>query len=324
MSALPDLDILYRPVAAQVSLVRDQVNALWRDVFTLVYGMGADAPDAGGKLIRPGFCLLSAGAVGAPDLTRFVPMAVAMEMFHLAALAHDDVVDDADMRRGVTSLNALWDNHAAVLGGDYLVARGIGLLASLESTEVIANAVDCIRLMAEGELRDFGKNGRFTEEGCIGLARAKTASLFAVACSTPACMTDSPHRDDLHAFGLAIGTAFQLVDDLLDLTQDSKTMGKPSCGDLIRGKKTLPILYLRVRLDDEERKRLDGFRGSEMTTGDREWVSDSLDHTGARQQVENLARQYADEARRSIGSLPESDCKDAMLSLVRFVVEREA
>ena len=143
----------------------------------LVDGKTQLPPDAGGKLLRPALCLLSAGVAGADDLSAFGPMAAAMEVFHLAALAHDDVLDGAELRRGQSSLNARWNDHAAVLGGDYLVARGMALLSSYGSCDAVANAIECIRRMAEGELSDFGRGpSHFTREGCIELARAKTAS----------------------------------------------------------------------------------------------------------------------------------------------------
>ena len=127
------LRALYHDVADELAAVRELVRHQWTEAFRLVYGPSATPPKLGGKLMRPALCLLSAGASGAEDLKRYTEMAAAMELLHLAALAHDDVVDSANLRRGETSLNARWTNHIAVLGGDYLVARALSILTVYDS-----------------------------------------------------------------------------------------------------------------------------------------------------------------------------------------------
>ena len=319
------LHTLYEPIGAHIEAVRAEVAQLWQDVLGLVGPTPGPLPGVGGKLLRPAMCLLSAGAAGAGHLERYVPMATAMEMFHLAALAHDDVIDGADLRRGATSLNARWNNHAAVLGGDYLVARGITILAEYGSCAAITNAIECIRLMAEGELADFGRGeSPRGEEECIALARAKTATLFGVACSTPSCLLCGPHRQDFYAFGLAVGTAFQLVDDLLDLTQSETTLGKPACGDLLRGKKTLPLLFLRERLDETDRARLDALEGPSLSEAEREWVLESLERSGATARTQSVAERFAREAREALGNLPPSPYQDSLLGLTDFILARRS
>ncbi len=323
MPSTTQLSELYRPVEDELSLVREEIANLWTDVIRLVNGKSDGVQPVGGKLLRPAMCLLSAGAIGAKNLNRYVSMASAMELLHMAALAHDDVIDEASLRRGKLSLNAMWDNHAAVLGGDYLVARGIGVLSSYDSCDVIANAVDCIRQMAEGELTDFGRglNG-YSLEGCLNLARSKTASLFAVSCSTPCVLRGGAYRDDMHTFGLNVGTAFQIVDDILDLVQNEDILGKPSCGDLIAGKRTLPILYLRDRLDDVDRNRIDSMRGATLTDADRAWVATMLDTTGALQQAIDVAREYSNNGCNALECLPSSHYKSTLLALAEFVLVR--
>jgi geranylgeranyl pyrophosphate synthase len=288
-----------------------------------VHEDGVNVPPVGGKLLRPALCLLSAGCAGAVDLARFSRMAASMELLHLAALAHDDVVDASSLRRGKLSLNAMWNNHAAVLGGDYLVARGVALLAEYDQCLVVSNAIDCIRVMAEGELRDFGLGvSVFTEQACLALARAKTASLFAVSCSTPCCLLGSPHRDALHEFGVAIGTAFQVVDDILDLTQEEQTLGKPSCGDLSEGKKTIPILHLLESLEGAERARLEGLQGNQVEPADRAWVAERMETTGALARSEALAKRFVADACARLEALPESRYRAAMHELAEFVLVR--
>lgn len=323
MQLLVTLSELYRPIEREIDVVRRNVAHLWNDMMALVYGDEAPPSPLGGKMMRPALSLLAAGASGAADLSRFVPLATAMELFHLAALAHDDVIDGADMRHGARSLNVLWDNHTAVLGGDYLVARAIDILGEYNSCDVILNALNSVREMSEGELVHFGlgrKNA--TPDACISLARQKTASLFAVACSTPACLIPSAPKAALHAYGIALGIAFQLIDDVLDLTQERQTLGKPAFADIIEGKNTLPILYLREGLNGKENARLDLLRGTRLTDEDRVWIMEAVQTTGARERTEALAREYIEEARAILNDFPASVYRDAMIGLGEFVVSR--
>jgi octaprenyl-diphosphate synthase len=314
---------LYKPVAPQVEQVRSAVGDLWVEALRLVHGPKLPAPTIGGKLLRPALCFLSAGAIGDKNLDRFVPLATAMELLHLAALAHDDVIDSANMRRGETSLNARWDNHTAVLGGDYLVARAIAVMGEYDSCAVIINAIDSVRQMAEGELTTFGRGvNNLTEEGCLSLARQKTASLFAVTCSTAAILVKNEPLQSLHRYGDALGIAFQIVDDLLDLAQSQETLGKPSCGDLVEGKRTIPILYMRDELDDAGKQRLDDMKGKKLTEDDKDWVSQTFQDTGAKDRTEALARKYTQDARTALEEIPDNPYRDAMLGLTEFVLVR--
>ncbi|HRI89975.1 MAG TPA: polyprenyl synthetase family protein [Candidatus Hydrogenedentes bacterium] len=316
---------LYRPIEKDMEAVRSAISDLWADAMRIVYGDRSPKMPAGGKMLRPAMTLLSAGAIGAPDTSRFVRLANAMELLHLAALAHDDVIDDANLRHGVRSLNALWDNHTAVLGGDYLVARAIEIMGTYDSCLVITNAIRSVREMSEGELSNFGLgHDHFSQEACISLARQKTASLFAVACSTPACLIDGAPRPELHNYGLNVGVAFQLVDDLLDLTRDEEALGKPAFGDLVEGKKTLPILFLRESLDASDCDRLDGLKGHPVSDADRAWVSEAIDSSGARERTEAIAREYLDEARAALAGLPISPYRESLLGITEFVLVRGA
>ena len=177
-----DLTDLYRPVQAELHGVSDTIHQLWVDALTLVRIDASTMPRTGGKLLRPALCLLAAGAVGGRDLKQYVTLASSFEALHIASLAHDDVIDKALLRRGGSSLNAFWDNHAAVLGGDYLVARAVEMLSTYDVCAVVANAIRSVRCMAEGELYFFGREDEpIIAEDCIMLAEQKTAILFAEA-----------------------------------------------------------------------------------------------------------------------------------------------
>lgn len=319
------LEKIYAPVWNELEQVKAIVSERWTEALQLVYGADAQAPNVGGKLLRPALCLISAGAAGAPRIQQFVNLAAGMEMLHVAALIHDDVVDGSDTRRGQRSLKAQWDNRTAVLGGDYIMARAIVMMGSHNACSVIINAVESICQMASGELRNFGMRHREpTAEQCIDLARGKTGSLFAVTCSTPVLLIDERYRDVMERYGMSLGVAFQIIDDVLDLCQQETALGKPSCGDIIEGKHTLPLLYLRDGLNQAERARLLAMEGTEIDEDDREWVASSMEATGARERAEVIARQYAAEARAALEELPPSPYREAMASLADFVLARGA
>jgi len=323
MSATLSLEQLYLPVQDALTSVRRSVERLWIDALQLVGVDESAAPKAGGKMLRPALCLMSAGALGAEDLGRFVQLATAFEALHIASLAHDDVIDRALLRRGKPSLSSLWDNHAAVLGGDYLVARAVEILAEYDSCPVIANAISSVRRMAEGELFFFARrDDPYRQEDCIMLAERKTASLFAEAVSAPAYVLNMGQREPLHRFGIALGIAFQIVDDLLDVTQPASQLGKPACGDIVEGKKTIPIMCLREGLNADELARLGAMADASISDDDRMWVSTMVERTGAGERTQALAREYIQDALRQLAGLPAGPYRDSMEGLAEFVLIR--
>ncbi len=322
---LTNLETLYQPIKDELQVTQVFVRDLWTQALALVHGPSITPPKVGGKLLRPAMCLLSAGSVGAANLGEFAKMATACELLHMAALTHDDVVDKADLRRGATSLNALWDDRTAVLSGDYLVSRSIELLTAFNSCPLIESIFGAVRRMTEGELSSFGKSAdRCTIEDCIRLAEEKTATFFATACTAPTYIVGAEHRESLHAFGMAFGVAFQLIDDILDLTQPQDALGKPSCGDIVEGKKTLPILFMREELDSGGRERLNGMIGRTISDHDRAWAARAAEDTGARGRTLTLAREYVDKAQSALGPIPGSLYKDSMHGLAEFILVRDS
>ena len=325
MNGTPTLEVLYRPVREGLHEVRRIIDRIWQEALELVKVDTGPGPSAEGKMLRPALCLLSAGAIGGAQPPRYVELAAAFETLHLASLIHDDVVDHARVRRGNTALNVLWDNHAAVLGGDYLLARALELLSTYDSRAIVSGALAALRRMAEGELSFFGRDdGHVGEQECLMLADRKTAGLFAETCSAPSHLIDMEYHEALHRFGAALGAAFQLVDDILDLTQPASSLGKPSCGDVVEGKTTLPIMHIRAALDAPGRQHLDSLRNAEIKDEDRAWIAEQALQTKAVEKTQRIARQYADKALYEIGALPKTEYRAAMAGLVEFVLVRES
>jgi len=318
------LSDIYKPIQEQISCVSEKVQKVWEEALQLVNIDFSTAPKAKGKLLRPAICLLSAGAIGKKDLDAYISLGTSYELLHLASLTHDDVIDRAVLRRGGQSLNTLWDNHAAVLGGDYLVARAIELLGIYENHELIINAVQCVREMAEGELKFFAKPiENFTTNDCTELARKKTAMLFARSASSPALIEKSPTKESLFHFGENIGIVFQFIDDLLDLTQDTNTLGKPRYSDISEKKVTLPILILWNKLNDTEKKRFHTVFGKPINEKEQYWLQEQIE----KYKIEKELLQHTEilklTAIEALSILPDSDYKESLRSLCHFIVQRQ-
>lgn len=319
-----DLAEIYKPIQKQIEKVAEEVQQVWEDTLKLVEVDSSMAPRAKGKLLRPAICLLSAGIIGEKDLNFYIPLSTSFELLHLASLTHDDVVDRAIIRRGGQSLNALWDNHAAVLGGDYLVARATELLGRYENHELILDAVKCVREMAEGELKFFTKSIKnFTIDNCKELARKKTAMLFACSASTPALLGKLPERDTLFHFGEYIGIVFQFIDDLLDLTQDLNILGKPRYSDIIEQKVTLPILLLWEKMDMEEREIFNSIFGNPLTKKEQKWVEEQLEKYEIKKDTIKYAEKLKLLAINELDKFPESEFKTSLINLCHFIVQRQ-
>ncbi|HDP35707.1 MAG TPA: polyprenyl synthetase family protein [Candidatus Hydrogenedentes bacterium] len=318
---------IYAPIGTVIDDAREVVHNVWRETLALTSTVNADttARQAEGKLLRPALCLLAAGALGEPDLKRCARLAASYELIHIASLTHDDVVDHATLRRGQNSLNALWDDHAAILGGDYLVARALELLVEYDSGALIAAALGAMRRMAEGELRHFGQSPEEADEAdCIALAESKTASLFAAACSAPALYFKPEQTQTLGDFGHNLGIAFQLVDDLLDLTQDAATLGKPACGDVTENKHTLPLYLLTHAMTRADREQLAAMRGNTLAEEEQRWIRGAIQQLEVDKETLRRAEQYINRALEALALLPESPCKESMTALAYFVLTRQA
>ncbi len=214
---------------------------------------------AGGKRFRPMLVLLS-GYLGDPSDPRLIPGSVAIELTHLATLYHDDVIDEADDRRGVPSANARWDNTVAILTGDYLFARASEISADL-GTDISRLLARTIAVLCDGQIREVDASGKLeqTEEAYLEIIRRKTAVLIATSCRLGGMLSDAAdeHLETLEAFGESLGMAFQLSDDIMDVTASQLELGKEPGTDMKEGVYTLPVLHaLNESPSREELQRL--------------------------------------------------------------------
>ncbi|MFG2592978.1 polyprenyl synthetase family protein [Streptomyces sp. NPDC048438] len=283
---------------------------------------------AGGKRFRPLLVML-ASQFGDPDAPGVVPSAVVVELTHLATLYHDDVMDEADVRRGVDSANTRWGNSVAVLTGDFLFARASHILADLGPEAVRIQAEAFERLVTGQILETAGpRDGRDPVDHYMDVLGGKTGSLVAVSGRFGALMSgaDESVVDILTQYGERLGIAFQLADDVLDIASDSHESGKTPGTDLREGIPTLPVLHLRARAAAEGRpedKELVELLDGDLADDSR--LAEALRRLRAHPALEQARRdtvRYAQEARATLAPLPECYAKAALEELCDAVVHR--
>jgi octaprenyl-diphosphate synthase len=274
--------------------------------------------------MRPMFVFLSAGTSGSITESTYRGAAL-IELLHTATLVHDDVVDEANYRRGFFSINALWKNKVAVLVGDFLLSRG--LLLSVEHKEfrlleIVSNAV---REMSEGELLQMEKSRQLniTEEVYYQIIRQKTASLIASCCAVGASSSGAGEEvvSTMRLFGEKIGMAFQIKDDLFDYGEEE--IGKPLGIDIKEKKMTLPLIYAIAKAGWLEKRRILGIvRNNNNNPKKVKEVISFVKESGGIQYANEVMNRYHQEALDLIRNLPESDYKKSLIQLVQFTIER--
>jgi heptaprenyl diphosphate synthase len=278
---------------------------------------------AGGKRFRPMLVLLS-GYLGDASDPRLIPGSVAIELVHLATLYHDDVIDEADSRRGTPSVNARWDNTVAILTGDYLFARASEISADL-GPDVCRLLARTIAVLCDGQIREVDASGKVeqTEQAYLEIIRRKTGVLIATSCRLGGMLSDASDDDTetLEAFGESLGMAFQLSDDIMDVTASQLELGKEPGVDMKEGVYTLPVLHaLTEGLDREELARL-------LAHGapDGELLDRALEIVRAGGSVEHARAAVTEEVRRAVGlarRLPDGPASQALVQLARFLAVR--
>ena len=281
---------------------------------------------AGGKRIRPRLVLLFAEALGFDGPERF-ELAAIVEFIHTATLLHDDVVDESALRRGRQTANALFGNAASVLVGDFLYSRAFQMMVGINRMRVLEVLADATNVIAEGEVLQLMNmhDPDLDVDDYLRVIRFKTAKLFEASARLGAVLADAGRETEEACadYGRSLGTAFQLVDDLLDYEGDTRTLGKNVGDDLREGKPTLPLLVAMARCTDAERLLM---RHS-IEHGENERLDEILAivrRTGALDATRDAARAEADKARASIAALPESTARQALLELCARSVERSS
>jgi octaprenyl-diphosphate synthase len=308
------------PIAEDMTRVDRVIRTRLSSEVALINDIGAYIISAGGKRLRPALVLLGARALGCsssePEL-----LAATIEFIHTATLLHDDVVDESSLRRGAKTANAVWGNAGAVLSGDFLYSRAFQMMVDAGRMGIMRVMADTTNAIAEGEVLQLMNCGdpEVDEARYLRVIELKTARLFQAACRIGAMAAEaSPHAQErLADYGMKLGLAFQLVDDLLDYTADPQVSGKNLGTDLAEGKPTLPLIHA-MRHGSAEQSALirDAVTHGRIDALDQ--VLAAVESTGAIPYTRALAERYSREAVSALGDVPDSPHKAALLQLAAY------
>jgi octaprenyl-diphosphate synthase len=319
------LPVLYAPIQGELRQVEDVFREVLRSRYPFVDDLVKYGFRLGGKRLRPALVLLS-GLVCGGFGREHVVLAAAVEMIHTATLIHDDVLDEATMRRHLDTVNARWDNETSVLLGDYLFARALCLASSLDDVFASRELHNASRLMCEGELRQIESRGDYglTEEQYYDIVRGKTAALTASCCRLGAHFSaaDPPLEEALAQYGLCLGIAFQIADDLLDVLGDEGKVGKSLGTDLLKQKSTLPVIRLLEQAPVATRSGLIAQLKS-SNNHHREILCPYMDNSDSIAYTRDKAIAFSQLAVRQLDAIPPSPARDSLVGLAEFVVSRQ-
>jgi len=322
----PSMNALAALVGDEMRLVNERILQSMQSPVALIPQLAGHIIAAGGKRLRP---LLTLAAAKICDYRgdRHIGLAACVEFIHTATLLHDDVVDESDLRRGLATANALWGNKSSVLVGDFLFSRAFQIMVADGSLRVLEILSGASAIIAEGEVLQLqtSNDTATSEQAYLDVICSKTAALFAAACRIGAVVADRPKAEEeaLDSYGLNLGIAFQLIDDVLDYAAAQPELGKTVGDDFRDGKITLPVILAFRRGDAEER----GFwrrtlEDREQRDGDLAHALTLLQRHGALRDSIARAGHYGAIARDALGIFPDGPEKRALLEAVDFAIER--
>jgi len=307
--------------------VEEELTSAFTDAEMTTGCIGLHLVNSGGKRLRPLLTVLSAGAAGAQPLA-VTKLAAGVELIHMATLVHDDVIDGAEKRRGRATVNQRWGNEVSVMAGDYLLARALNMVVRTCPAAVIGVMSEMICRMCEGEISQM--NGTFdlnVDEGSyLDRIRRKTALFLSVCCRCGAIMAGAGEQQvtALAGYGLNLGMAFQIIDDLLDLCGTEDAMGKTPGSDLTAGVITLPLIHSLQNEDIRERvlNILDNAQ-DQVTPEQVDEISAVLSENGSFQYCREMARRYVERAKSELGQVVSSSWQRDLARLADMVLERD-
>ncbi|QIA62413.1 octaprenyl diphosphate synthase [Vibrio astriarenae] len=322
-----DFKAIQALTADDMAKVNETIQAQLNSDVSLINQLGFYIVSSGGKRIRPLLAVLSARALGYQGSGHTLAAAF-VEFIHTATLLHDDVVDESDLRRGKATANAAFGNAASVLVGDYIYTRSFQMMTELGSMKILKLMSDAVNVIAEGEVQQLMNcnDPDTTEESYMQVIYSKTARLFEAATQIGAILNDSPSEVEvaLQNYGKYLGTAFQLIDDVMDYTSDGDAMGKNVGDDLAEGKPTLPLLYAMKHGNEQQatmiREAIEKSNGMERLND----ILLAMEETGSLEYTRQKALTEADKAIAELEILPDSEYKQALIHIAHLAVHRNS
>ena len=320
-----DIQSIYALIQQDMNAVDAMIQQRLQSEVVLINQLGHYIINSGGKRLRPAIALLSARACGHKD-TAHIQLATIIEFIHTASLLHDDVVDSSTMRRGQETANSVWGNEASVLVGDFLYTRAFEMMVELDSMRLMQILSHATNVIAEGEVLQLLNvhDASTTEERYLQVIHHKTAKLFEAAGQLGALISGASDAIEiaLGKYAMHLGSAFQLVDDLLDYSVSSEIIGKNIGDDLAEGKPTLPLIYAMQHGSDAQAAII----REAIEQGQRDKIDDIIDiinKTGAIDYTAATATREAEQAKACLLNLADSEYKTALIDLADFAVSRQ-
>jgi octaprenyl-diphosphate synthase len=319
---------IYQLITPELLLVEEELRGYTKSEIRPIAQIGEYLLNAGGKRIRPALLLLTAKMLGTVS-PMAVRLAAVVEFIHNATLVHDDVIDAADTRRGRPSANSHWGNSMTVLAGDWLYMQSFAVALAEKNFDVLNTLIDITQKMVEGELLQLTVLGKseITEQQLLDIVERKTAYLFSGCTKLPALAAGLNHgsAERLAEIGKSLGMAFQLVDDLLDLTSTRDVLGKPVASDLKEGKMTLPVFFAISNARPEDTMKVQTVLDErEFRSVDCAEILHLVEQSDGLERTRNLAQRYARRAIQLLEEFPASIYRDAIIQVPEFILTRTA
>ena len=318
---------MFEPIRADLEKVEREFNRHVQSQVDLIPRIGQYIQDGGGKRVRPALLLMTARLSGYTGELA-VLFAAVVEFIHTATLVHDDIIDDSQFRRGQPAVHSRWGNDVTVLLGDYLYIKSMGLALTPDRLDIVRLLCDVTLRMIEGELYQLSKNGdlAIAEDEHLDIVRRKTAYLFG-GCARIGGMLGNVTPDQeiaLQDYGIGVGMAFQLIDDLLDFSGNQSILGKPVGGDLREGKVTLPVIRLLQHADSAVAEMIARMVRDRAVTPER-WreICALLHESRAVDYAMIRAQEYAAVAKKQLYAFPSSQERDALMALPEYILARD-
>lgn len=317
------LKLMYSYLDSDINIVEKELENRIQTDSSLLRQASLHTLQAGGKRLRPVFVLL-AGKFGNYDINVIKNVAVALELIHMASLVHDDVIDDADLRRGKPTIKSKWDNRIAMYTGDYIFALAIELMTKIENPLAHKILSKAIVELCIGEIEQIKDKYNFDQDikNYLRRIKRKTALLIAVSCQLGAIAAgvDEKIHKKLYRFGYYVGMSFQITDDVLDFTATEKELGKPAGSDLIQGNITLPVLFAME--NNTYRQKINAVHEN-MNKSDLAEVIQLIKGSDAIERSLAVSDKYLDKAIKILHELPDSKTKKTLKDLAKFIGKRK-
>ena len=314
-------------IGPKLELVEEELRRNFRSQITTIHDVGEHILGGGGKRLRPALLLLVSQMLRYSG-NRDVVYAAVVEFIHTATLVHDDIIDEADVRRGRTSINYRWGNNLTVLVGDYLYTHSMNMALAEGNLDILRLLSSVTIRMIEGEILGLEQNGRsdLAIDDYFEIVGRKTAALFGACCRVPAYLVDLPESSAaaLFNYGYNLGVCFQLIDDLLDFTSSTEVLGKPALSDLKEGKLTLPLILSLPHATPRERELIGRVASRKSFDGvDSAEIIAIVNRYDTLQQTREFARDYATRARMALSGFADSPAKETLEVALDFVLDRD-